>query len=81
MTKGEIILAEIGVKALELLAIKPEFIGGKFDALFRQLVEQGFAGITERGYEITDPGCEYLVQHSPGNSVPNSKAPCGFARF
>lgn len=74
-------LHEIEVKALELLAIKPEPVGGQFDAVFEQLVKDGFALLSERGYEITEMGCDYLALHVPSSSIPNSSAPCGFVRL
>lgn len=74
-------LHEMEVKALELLAIWPEPVGGEFDPAFLRLAGLGLAHRTERGWEITESGCEYLARHVPGSTVPNSKAPCGFTRL
>lgn len=74
-------LHEIEVKALELLAIKPEPVGGELDQVFQQLVLRGLAQNTSYTYEITESGCDYLSTNIASSSFPKSDAPCGFVRF
>lgn len=74
-------LHETEMKALELLALAPEPVGGEFDAAFRRLVALGLAERTFHVWAITEAGCEYLAQFAPMSSIPRHDAPCGYIRI
>lgn len=74
-------LHEIEMKALELLALAPEPVGGGFDPVFQRLVVLGLAEPTFHMWAITEAGCAYLAQFAPTSSLPRHNAPCGYIRI
>ena len=70
-------IPEVQIKALELLALRPEPSGSKFRVVFDCLVGHGLAQCTDRGYEITEAGRDWLACHMTRCRVPTSDRPHG----
>ena len=70
-------IPEVQIKALELLALRPEPSGSKFRVVFDCLVGYCLAQCTDRGYGITEAGRDWLACHMAGRRIPTSDRPRG----